>query len=118
MPSVEVFKHDPRLERRDPGNVVFSEGDVAELMYVVVEGEVELRLRGVVLEVAGPGATFGEMGLLDRSVRGGTAVVKTPAKLVPIDRMRFLYLVENTPYFAIEVMRALSERLRRLDGVP
>jgi CRP-like cAMP-binding protein len=118
MPSVDVFKHDPHLQHGTPGTVLFSEGDAAETMYVVVEGEVELRLRDVVLEIAGPGSTFGEMGLLDRTTRSGTAIVRTPAKLVPIDRSRFLYLVQNTPYFAIEVMRALSRRLRRLDAAP
>ncbi len=116
MPSVEVFKHDPKLERVEAGTTVFLQGDAADFMYVVVEGEIELRLPHVVLEVAGPGSVFGEMALVDASPRSGTAIARTTAQIVPIDRRRFLYLVENTPYFAIEVMRTLSRRLRVLDA--
>ncbi len=42
-------------------------------------------------------------------------VARTDCKLVPIDQKRFQFLVQQTPYFAIEVMRVLVERLRRAD---
>lgn len=47
--------------------------------------------------------------------RVGTAVARTDAKVVPVDEHRFLFLVQQTPNFALHVMRVLSDRLRRMD---
>ena len=55
---------------------------------------------------------FGEMALIDLEARSATAVAKTDCSLVPINEKRFLYMVEETPFFAITVMRVLSRRLR------
>jgi CRP/FNR family transcriptional regulator, cyclic AMP receptor protein len=42
-------------------------------------------------------------------------VAKTDARVVAIDERRFLFLVQQTPNFALHLMRVLSERLRRMD---
>jgi CRP-like cAMP-binding protein len=57
---------------------------------------------------------FGEMALVDKSVRSGTARAKTNCKVVPIDEKQFEFLVQQTPLFAIKVMRVMAERLRRV----
>ena len=55
---------------------------------------------------------FGEMALIDSEARSATAVAITDVELVPITENQFLFLVGQTPYFALNVMRTLAQRLR------
>ena len=94
------------------GTVIFEEGVSGTEMFGVVEGELELRLSNGVVRKYGPDDTFGEMAIIDRSPRSGTVVAVTDAKLAVIDRSTFLFLVQETPMFALQVMSSLAERLR------
>ena len=99
------------------GETIFRKGDPRSVMFVVNEGEVEIRLGNKVLEVVQPGGIFGEMAIIDGQPRTATAVARSDCKLVPIDQKRFQFLIQQTPYFAVEVMRVLADRLRRADQV-
>jgi CRP-like cAMP-binding protein len=114
--SFEAFRHDPRLERRPAGDVIFHQGDPGDTMYVVVEGDVTVEAGDRRVLLAGPGTVFGEMALIDAEPRSATARAQTDVAIVPVDRRRFLYLVENTPYFALEVLRTLSRRVREMNA--
>lgn len=97
------------------GDVVFAEGDKGDMMYVVRSGEVEIVKNNKVMEVLGPGGVFGEMALIDGSPRVATVRAKSDVVLAPINEKSFLFLVHETPYFAVAVMRTLANRLRRMD---
>ncbi len=58
---------------------------------------------------------IGEMALIDHLPRSASARATTDAKLVPIDQRRFLFLVQETPFFAIHVMKVMADRLRRMN---
>jgi CRP-like cAMP-binding protein len=94
-------------------DVVFAEGEPGDCMYVVKSGTVSLRQGGAELEEVGPGALFGEMALIDLGPRSASAVAVTDCELVSIEKRRFWFLVQETPYFAETVMRVMAERLRR-----
>jgi CRP-like cAMP-binding protein len=81
-------------------------------MYVIVEGQVEVRV-GPDPEVMGPGELIGEMALIDGQPRSATVIARTPCRLARVDEKRFLFLVQQTPFFALQVMRLLAGRLRR-----
>jgi len=53
------------------------------------------------------------MALIDGSSRAATARAKTACEVAAITEKTFLFLVHETPFFAIAVMRALADRLRR-----
>lgn len=95
------------------GEAIFREGEPGDAMYAVVEGEVEIRKHDRVLETLEPGSVFGEMALIDRSPRSADAYAKTDCTLAPVTQRRFMFLVQETPFFAIDIMRTLAERLRR-----
>ncbi|HEY2389445.1 MAG TPA: Crp/Fnr family transcriptional regulator [Candidatus Binatia bacterium] len=97
------------------GQVIFQSGDPAECMYVVADGEVEIAFDNGRVEVAGQEGILGEMALIDHQPRSATARARTACRLVEIPEKRFLYLVHETPHFALEVMRVLAERLRAHD---
>ncbi|HSZ35644.1 MAG TPA: cyclic nucleotide-binding domain-containing protein [Acidimicrobiales bacterium] len=92
--------------------VIFEMGEKGEEMYGVIEGKVELRLHdGRVIEL-GPDECFGEMALVDSSPRSATAVATEATKLAVIDRHRFLFLIHETPTFALQVMHGMADILR------
>jgi len=96
-----------------PGEAVFAEGDTDDKMYVVRSGEIDIEWDGVVAETLSTGGIFGEMALIDGSPRSATARAKTACEVAPINEKSFLFLVHETPFFAIAVMRTLADRLRR-----
>ena len=79
-------------------------------MFLIRSGEVEHRARWQSHRDAGPGGIFGEMALIDGSPRSATARAKTDCVVAPINEKIFLFLVHETPYFAIAVMRTLADR--------
>jgi CRP/FNR family transcriptional regulator, cyclic AMP receptor protein len=110
--SLNVYVKGQPAERHAAGSVIFELGDPGSTMYVVGEGDVELRYAGSSVRV-GPGDSFGEMAIIDKRPRSATAIAVTDVELHPINQGLFLVLVHETPLFALEVMRSLSERLRR-----
>ena len=94
------------------GDVIFRQGDLAQELFIIQSGEVEIRLGNRVLETLPQYSIFGEMALIDNAPRSATAVAASDAKLVPVSEKQFLFLISNTPYFALKVTRVLAERLR------
>ena len=97
------------------GDVIFAKGDKGDTMYVVRNGEVAIERDGRVMETLGGGGIFGEMALINGSPRSATVRAKTDCEVAPINEKTFLFLVHETPFFAIAVMRTLADRLRRMD---
>ena len=103
---------DTEAEVFPAGKTIFAEGELGEVMYAVVEGDVAIIFGDKVINTHGPGEIFGEMALIDTKRRSATAVAKSDCKLVPIDEKRFFFLVQQHPYFPLQLLRVLSERLR------
>src|SRR4051812_42101504 len=100
-----------------PGQPVFRAGDKGGVMFVLLEGTATVLVGGSAVEEAGPGALFGEMGLIDQAEkRSATVIAKTECKLVPVDLDRFHQLVRRTPQFASYVMKVIVARLRRMNA--
>ena len=94
------------------GATIFLQGETGAEMYGIVEGEVELRTDHGVIAKLTTDDVFGEMALVDSSPRMATAVATTNTVLAVIDRRQFLFLVHETPTFALQVMSAMADRLR------
>jgi len=111
-----VFYNAKSVKDAPAGTVIFQEGASGAEMFGVIEGEVELRLANGTVRRLGPDDTFGEMAIVDGSPRSATAVAVTDTKLAVLDRQRFLFLVQETPMFALQVMSSIAERLRTATG--
>ena len=96
-----------------PGQSVFMAGEQGREMYIVVEGEVDILDGTNLLETASTGSIVGELALIDDEPRSASAVARTDCKLVAVDRKRFQYMVQETPLFALSVMKVLADRLRK-----
>jgi CRP-like cAMP-binding protein len=100
-----------------PGEMVFTEGSPGTMMYVVLDGYIEIRVGGKPMEVAGPGAVVGEMAMIDSSNRSATVVAKDNCVLAPVNKSQFVSLIAKSPYFALRVMKILVTRLRNMDAM-
>jgi CRP/FNR family transcriptional regulator, cyclic AMP receptor protein len=114
MTSIEIFRKMSEVRTVPAGAVVFRQDADPDVMYGILEGDLEVRVGDRLIDTVGPGGIVGELALIDHKPRSATVRALTEAKLVPIDQRRFLFLVQETPFFAINVMRVLAERFRRL----
>ena len=113
--TINLFNNDPFAERFTAGQAVFHEGDQGDHMFAVVKGAVEISINGRTMETVGAGSVFGEMALVEDRPRVATAIVKEDAELVRIDRKRFQFLVQQTPFFALQLMAIMAQRLRQMN---
>ena len=84
-------------------------------MFLVRKGKVEVRVHGQPVEIVGAGGIFGEMALIDQSPRSATVVALEDSEVVAIDERLFVILVQDAPYFALDVMRTLVNRIRAMN---
>jgi CRP/FNR family transcriptional regulator, cyclic AMP receptor protein len=94
------------------GKVIMQEGQVGVLMYVVLEGTVEIAIHNSIVGRIGPGGMLGEMALITRAERVASAIAKTDCVLLAINRNVFLDLVGADPKFAISLLSAVGNRAR------
>jgi CRP/FNR family transcriptional regulator, cyclic AMP receptor protein len=94
------------------GDTIFKEGDTGAEFFVIQSGKVDIRLGNRTLGTLGDRDIFGEMALIDTAPRSASAVAATDVKIVPVGEKQFLFLVSQTPHFALNVMRTLARRLR------
>jgi CRP-like cAMP-binding protein len=104
------------------GERVFEEGAPAEGLFVVIEGRVRLvRVsrggREQVLHAEGPGATLGEVPLLDGGGYVATAIATQPSRLLYLPRAAVLDACRRHPEVALGIIRVLARRVRSFAGL-
>ncbi len=114
--KVGLFRQSDNALTFRAGDVIFNEGDIGREMFVVRKGRVELRIGNLQLDVVEADETFGELALIDQQTRSATATALTDCEVVPVDSQRFLFLVQQTPNFALLMLKILASRLRRMDS--
>jgi CRP-like cAMP-binding protein len=96
---------------------VFSQGQPGDAMYVVLSGTVRLLKGDTLVAELGHGQHFGEMSLVDRSVRSLTATAVEKARLVSISRKDFYDIIKREPALATKMLwsfvQVLGQRLRK-----
>jgi CRP/FNR family transcriptional regulator, cyclic AMP receptor protein len=117
MTKIDLFRNATDVVSFPAGAVIFKEGEPGETMYVVKDGAIDVFIHDKLIDTVEPGSIVGEMAIIDSGPRSATAVARTLCQLVPIDQKRFSFLVQGTPYFAIQVMQIMANRLRRTNAL-
>lgn len=113
--TVKALQRDTEDLLLPAGTIVFSEGEAATEMYGILSGEIELKMGDRTIEVLTTGDVFGEGALVQaEKVRATTAIARQDCRLARLDRRRFVFAIQETPTFALEVIRSFSKRLRTL----
>ncbi|BAZ27657.1 hypothetical protein NIES4074_00840 [Cylindrospermum sp. NIES-4074] len=113
--TLSIFQKQPGPKAFSAGEVIFAEGQPGDVMYGILAGEVEVVVNGKVVETIAAGEVFGVGVLVGVGNRTYTAIAKSDCKLAYIDEAGFLFAVQETPTFALKVMKSYSERLSRVE---
>jgi CRP/FNR family cyclic AMP-dependent transcriptional regulator len=102
----------------EPGEVLFKEGEPGDVMFIIIQGEVEIRKRtsaktARTLITFQEGDIFGEMSLIEKKPRSATAIALTPCRTLVMNEALLDNMIENNPDFAKKMIRILSERIRK-----
>lgn len=100
----------------ESGDLIFRAGEAGDCMFGLLEGTVELTWNGENgHEMIQAGDVFGAGALVTHDHRRyGSARAITPCRLLVMNREKFLFAVQESPMFAIELLGSIDERLRDL----
>lgn len=106
----------------EPGEMIFSEGEPCEGLYVVEKGEVKLFKvsasgREQVLALEGPGGSIAELPVFDGGNYPASASADKPSDLVFVRKKDLRALCLEHPEVALKVLKVVSGRLRQLVGM-
>jgi uncharacterized membrane protein len=108
-------------EKNVPQNTrLFRQGDDGDAMYLIESGRVRISIRDhdkqeLTLAELAQGDFFGEMSIIDGRQRSADAQVVEDSRLAVLSRDAFLSFVRTKPDVALEMLSALTDRLRRTD---
>lgn len=123
---LEHLASDLTILEAEPGTYVFREGDEANSMFVVLQGDMEVLKRSKYgpearVAVLGPGDWFGEMGVIDVQPRSASVMTVSPARFLKITAADLdrLYRLDVKAYsiIVLNIAREMSRRLRVADGI-
>ncbi len=115
--ALHAVQQTGQMKSFQQGDVIFSQGDPGDGLYVVLEGLVQMSAlvndkERRVLSRVGPGDFFGEMAMFDNEPRSATARAEQPSRVVFITREDFLKVLASNPALALCLMREFSLRMR------
>lgn len=103
------------------GDHVFHIGEPGRSLFIVTDGMVQIhhpdRDRHFELAQFGPGDFFGEMALLNDAPRSATARALTDVRALVLDKVDFRRIVTDRPRVGLEILRAMSVRVRSADDL-
>lgn len=118
--ALEFFKIAGTLEQFPAGKQIFAEDEKAggffskgARIYLLLDGDVALTLKGKPLELVLPGEIFGEMAAIAEVPRSATATARKSCRVLSLDEKAFLQALQQMPEFALMLMSVMAQRLRR-----
>jgi cAMP-dependent protein kinase regulator len=97
----------------DQGRELVREGDFSYEFMAIEDGEAEVTRHGEHVADLGPGDFFGEMGLLEKTLRNATVTAKTPMRLMTLTGWDLKRMERHIPAAIERVRSTLEERRRR-----
>jgi CRP/FNR family transcriptional regulator, cyclic AMP receptor protein len=107
LAQIAGFAQEVNVEQ---GRELVREGDFSYEFMAIEEGEAEVTREGQHVADLGPGDFFGEMGLLEKTLRNATVSAKTPMKLVTLTGWDMKRMERHIPEATERVRATLEER--------
>lgn len=118
--ALEFFRSAGTVEQKPGGKPIFVENEKTgglfskgARMYLLLEGEVGLLIKGKFFGVVKQGDIFGELAVIAGLPRSATAMAKTDCKLLSLDEKQFHSALQKAPGFALMLMSIMVNRLRQ-----
>lgn len=117
-PKLKLIAYAAEVVRFEPGEVIVQQGDPADAVYIIAEGEADVWLAAaggeqLRLNTMGPHTLFGEIAVLCQGRRTSTVRAKTRVVSYKLAANVFLDLVRHSPDLGMQVMTVLAQRLER-----
>lgn len=112
--TVNFFRNSTNTVTYPAGETIYKAGTDDDKMYAVQVGAVDIFFNGQLIETVTADGIFGEKSLIDDKPHTTTAIAREDSVIVPVDEQKFLFLVHETPTFALQVMRVMADRLRNM----
>lgn len=100
---------------RKAGSILVDQGDAGREAFVIIEGTATVKRNGRKVGVLGPGATIGELALLDHGPRTATVTADTDMTALVLSAREFGGVIEQVPGLAHKLLVELAKRVRDLD---
>jgi CRP-like cAMP-binding protein len=97
------------------GRTLCEQGSIGREAFVILEGKAEVKRNGRKVATLGPGATFGELALLDHGPRTATVTAATDLKVLVIGAREFAAILDEVPPIAHKLLKSLAGMIRELD---
>lgn len=101
-----------------PGEPIVREGDPGDAFYVITTGNAVVEQHGTLLRQLGEGDFFGEISLIDGQPRTATITATDKVSALTLGREQFQRLIDEHPSVRLELLMALTERLRKVAPNP
>jgi CRP/FNR family transcriptional regulator, cyclic AMP receptor protein len=98
------------------GKVLVREGAAGAEFFVILDGTADVTRHGQRVATLGPGDSFGELALLDRSPRNATVTAKTEMDVAVLGQREFAAMIDEVPGFAHKLLTGIAHRLREFDA--
>ena len=97
-------------------HTIFEQGEEGRSLYIVVSGRVRVHIGNQELVQLEQGSIFGEMALFDAEPRSASVTTLEKCDCLTLNQLQLIDAIEETPEIAVNVTRALSRRIRELNG--
>jgi len=116
LDTMKALASSGEVKEFEPGAAIFRSGEPGDCMFGLLEGEVELSWNGEEgHERIKAGDVFGAGALVTQDHRRfGDARSVTACRLLVMNREKFLFAVQESPMFAVELLASIDQRLRQL----
>jgi len=113
--QLEHFAQFTEMQRVTQWTVIVKQGEAGDSMYLILEGELRVRLisggKETILATLGPGDFFGDMSLFDHGPRSADVVANVDSTVLKISASNFAALTEAAPDLAAPFLLAASKTL-------
>src|SRR5471030_2376751 len=118
--ALEFFRATGTVEEKPAGKPIFSENEKSgglfskgARMYLLLDGEIGLMIKGKFFGVVKAGEIFGELAVIAGVPRSATAMAKADCKVLSLDEKQFHAALQKTPEFALMLMSSMGQRMRQ-----
>ncbi len=102
------------------GEDIVTEGEVGDCMFIIQHGTADVirneEGEATVVDTMESGELFGEMAIVENTVRSSTVRARGTVRAITIDRKTFMRRIQEDPSLAISVLEVLCHRVRNLDN--
>jgi CRP/FNR family transcriptional regulator, cyclic AMP receptor protein len=92
------------------GTTLITEGKQGHEFFLLIDGEVEVRMKGRKVKSLANGAFFGEMALVSSLPRNATVTAVSPVRVLVVHEQAFRRLLRDSPSIQLKVMQTLADR--------